>query len=184
MSNLFRHLPLLMLLACALPLASVRAADTAARHRSRRARTTCGCRRRCRPAVPDKAEVIEFFVYLPTLLRPGAGGARMAETQAGKCDVHADSGRLRCDLGVHGARAYYAAEALGVLDKVHQPLFDAIHREKRKLSSEDELAALFAEHGVDQDAFRKAYKSLPDRNPDCAAATSWSQRYGVRGYRR
>ncbi|MGB5062928.1 MAG: thiol:disulfide interchange protein DsbA/DsbL, partial [Candidatus Competibacter sp.] len=79
-----------------------------------------------------------------------------------------------------GARAYYAAEALGVLDQIHQPLFDAIHREKRKLNNEDELAAFFAEHGVDQDAFRKAYSSFQTET-QLRRGNQLAQRYGVRG---
>ncbi|CAN0425212.1 unnamed protein product, partial [Phaeothamnion confervicola] len=34
------------------------------------------------------------------------------------------------------ARAYYAAQQLGVLEKIHQPLFDAIHKQGRKVFSE------------------------------------------------
>ena len=79
-----------------------------------------------------------------------------------------------------GARAYYAAEALGVLDQMHQPLFEAMHREKRKLGNEDELAAFFAEHGVDREAFRKAYKSFQTET-QLRRGNQLAQRYGVRG---
>ena len=78
------------------------------------------------------------------------------------------------------ARAYYAAEALGVLDKIHQPLFDAIQRERRKLSTEDDLAAFFAEQGVNQDAFRKAYQSFQTET-QVRRANQLAQRYGVTG---
>ena len=58
------------------------------------------------------------------------------------------------------ARAYYTAEVLGVLDKIHKPLMDAIHLQKRSLSNEEQLAEFFAEHGVDKQAFFKAYNSF------------------------
>jgi thiol:disulfide interchange protein DsbA len=78
------------------------------------------------------------------------------------------------------ARAYYAAEALGVLDKTHQPLFDAIHQEKHGLNNEDELAKFFAEHGVDPEAFRKAYHSFQTET-QLRRGSQLAQRYGVRG---
>jgi thiol:disulfide interchange protein DsbA len=58
------------------------------------------------------------------------------------------------------ARAYHTAEVLGVLDKIHEPLLEAIHSEKRRLSNEDQLAEFFAEQGVDKETFRKAYRSF------------------------
>lgn len=79
------------------------------------------------------------------------------------------------------ARAYYSAELLGVLDKVHGALFDRIHKEHdRKLNSEDRLADFFAEFGVDKDKFHSTYNSF-------AVATKVSQarmmtrRYGING---
>lgn len=58
------------------------------------------------------------------------------------------------------ARAYYAAEVLGVLDKIHAPMFEAIQVKKRKLYDEKSLAAFFAEHGVKQADFLSAYQSF------------------------
>ncbi|MFO1371688.1 MAG: thiol:disulfide interchange protein DsbA/DsbL [Candidatus Competibacteraceae bacterium] len=78
------------------------------------------------------------------------------------------------------ARAYYVAETLGVLEKVHQPLLNAIHVEKRKLNTEDELAGFFAEHGVDADAFHKAYKSFQVET-QLRRGNQLAQRYGVQG---
>lgn len=58
------------------------------------------------------------------------------------------------------ARAFYTAEALGVLDRLHRPLFDGIHALRLKLDSEGELADYFAQHGVDRAAFHKAFNSF------------------------
>lgn len=44
------------------------------------------------------------------------------------------------------AKAYFTAEMLGILDKVHQPIFDAIHKEKKTLDSAEAIATLMAEH--------------------------------------
>jgi thiol:disulfide interchange protein DsbA len=62
-------------------------------------------------------------------------------------------------MEVH-ARAFYAAEALGVLDKMHMPLFQALNVDRKRLASEDELADLFAANGVDRDAFIQAFNSF------------------------
>jgi len=62
-------------------------------------------------------------------------------------------------MEVH-AKAFYAAETLGVLDKVHMPLFQALNVDRKRLASEDELAALFAANGVPEDEFRKAFNSF------------------------
>ena len=59
------------------------------------------------------------------------------------------------------AKAFFAAEQLGVLDKLHEPLFKALHVERRKIMTEDEIVAFAAEQGIDADAFRKAYDSFP-----------------------
>ncbi len=79
-----------------------------------------------------------------------------------------------------GARAYYAADTLGVLDKVHRPIFDAINREKRNLKDEDSFAKFVAEHGVNEDAFRKAYKSFQTETR-LRRGNQLARRYGVRG---
>lgn len=61
--------------------------------------------------------------------------------------------------GTH-ARAFFTAEALGVLDKVHADFYDAIQNRRQTLASEADLAKFFADHGVPEAEFRKAYKSF------------------------
>jgi thiol:disulfide interchange protein DsbA len=58
------------------------------------------------------------------------------------------------------ARAYYAAEVLGVLDDLHMPLFQAFHVDGKRLGSEKEIAALFSKHGVEREDFDKAFNSF------------------------
>jgi thiol:disulfide interchange protein DsbA len=59
------------------------------------------------------------------------------------------------------AKAYYAAEMLGVLDKLHEPLFKAMHEEKRRIFTDEQIIRFAAEQGIDEDAFRNAYNSFP-----------------------
>ena len=59
------------------------------------------------------------------------------------------------------ARAYYAAEALGVTDAVHIPLFEAIHVHRMDIRDEALLARIFNRHAsVEAEAFEKAYESF------------------------
>jgi len=58
------------------------------------------------------------------------------------------------------ARAYYAFQALGVTDKLHSVLFDAIHVKKEKLFDADALADFAAAHGIERKAFLDAYNSF------------------------
>ena len=57
------------------------------------------------------------------------------------------------------AKAYYTARALKVLDKMHIPIFEAMNLKKKKLQSEDEIAALFVDQGVSSDKFTKVFNS-------------------------
>lgn len=60
------------------------------------------------------------------------------------------------------ARAYYAAESLGVLERTHAGLFKALH-ERRSLpmqnAAPEEIAVYFAEHGVPAERFVAAMRS-------------------------
>jgi thiol:disulfide interchange protein DsbA len=59
------------------------------------------------------------------------------------------------------ARAYYAFELMGVLDKTHQQFFDAIHLKRQRLDNVDAIAQFVAEQGLDEKAFREYYYSFP-----------------------
>jgi thiol:disulfide interchange protein DsbA len=63
-------------------------------------------------------------------------------------------------MKVH-ARAYYTAESLGVTDKVHGPIFEAINLQNNRLQNERQLATLFARHGVSEADFATAFNSFP-----------------------
>ncbi len=174
MPNPIRYF-LLILLACALPMA-VHAADPPLFQEGKdyvRLPTPVP------PATPGKVEVVEMFWY-------GCPHCYDLEsaTQAWlkRKPENVAFTQIPVAFGASwepGARAYYAAEALGVLDKLHPALFDAFHK-RRKLNTEDEMAAFFAEHGVDQEAFRKAYKSFQTET-QLRRGNQLAQRYGLKG---
>ena len=58
------------------------------------------------------------------------------------------------------AEVYFTAEALGVLERVHTPVFQAIHLERRPVFDPESMALLFSEQGVDPASFAKAFNSF------------------------
>ncbi len=78
------------------------------------------------------------------------------------------------------ARAFYAAQALGVEERVHGALFAAIHRHRRHLDSEAALTEFFAEQGVEPAAFRNAFRSNFTARK-VRQARIMSKRYGIQG---
>lgn len=58
------------------------------------------------------------------------------------------------------ARAYYAAESMGTLKRLHQPLFDAIHVAGKRFNDEAALVDFAVRQGIDADRFRQAMRSF------------------------
>ena len=58
------------------------------------------------------------------------------------------------------AQTYYTAEALDVTEKLHTPLFQAIHGQRQRLNDPKLIAMFFSEFGVDPVDFAKVYSSF------------------------
>lgn len=58
------------------------------------------------------------------------------------------------------AYAFYALEAMGELDTVHDALFDALAGERRPLNTPEALADFVAGYGVDAEKFLENYNSF------------------------
>lgn len=129
---------------------------------------------------PDKIEVIEFFWY-------GCPHCYSLEPVMGEWLKNLPKNvefirqpAVFSELWGKHAKAYFTAEALGIVDKVHADFFDAIQIKKQKLETEDELAAFFVAHGVKKSDFHDTYNSfLIDAKMRQAATTAG--RYGVTG---
>jgi len=136
------------------------------------------------PAQPTstdkKVEVVEVFLYTcphcnnlePYVHRwlkkipPEAQFVRMPAVFQPKQELH--------------ARAYYAGEILGVLDKTHPAMFEAIHQQKRHLNTDADIQKLFAEHGVSEKDFKRVFRSFAVE-AKIRRAKDMSQRYGIPG---
>ena len=140
--------------------------------------------KRIKPARPlgqtDKVEVVDVFWYgcphcyhfLPLLEEWEAGKPDYVEFKRVPA-IFTDS------WAVH-ARAYYTARVLGVDGKLHIPVFNAIHGEKRSLNTRQELMTFFAEHGVSEEYFSATFDSF---SVDAMARESqvMPRRWGVSG---
>jgi thiol:disulfide interchange protein DsbA len=60
----------------------------------------------------------------------------------------------------HDASIFFAFEALGVLDKLHRPFFDAIHRDRLRTDNAKALNAWLEKNGVDPKKFEATAKSF------------------------
>lgn len=57
------------------------------------------------------------------------------------------------------AKAYFAAEALGVVDKLHRPLFNAIVPNPKKVNSIESFKEIFVKHGVSAEDYDAVFKA-------------------------
>ena len=57
------------------------------------------------------------------------------------------------------ARAYYAAESLGILTRSHEPIFKALHTEHVQIRNLEELAQWYTQFGVTKEQFMAAFES-------------------------
>ncbi|MEO8010209.1 MAG: thiol:disulfide interchange protein DsbA/DsbL [Dokdonella sp.] len=108
----------------------------------------------------DKIEVLEIFSYACIHC---AHFQPYAEELKAKLPAGAQFGYMPAIFNAQWeayARAFYTAQSVGVLDKTHQALFDAVHRDRRALRSFDDIAAFYGEQGVDVAKFKAASTSF------------------------
>jgi protein dithiol oxidoreductase (disulfide-forming) len=109
---------------------------------------------------PDDIEVAEFFWYgcihcynFEVLLEP------WKKTLPDDVSFRAIPAVWAEQMSLH-AKAFYTAQALGVLDTMHPVIFQAMNVDDKKLLSQSEIAALFTANGVSEADFNKAFNSF------------------------
>jgi len=109
---------------------------------------------------PDKIEVLEFFWYgCPHCynLQP------YIEKWVKTLPADAMFRRVPAIFNQRWARdaaTFYAFEALGVLEKVHRPFFDAIHRDRLKSDNKEAMHEWLQKQGIDPQKFDAAVASF------------------------
>ncbi|MGK0440609.1 MAG: thiol:disulfide interchange protein DsbA [Pseudohongiellaceae bacterium] len=108
----------------------------------------------------NKVEVVEVFWY-------GCGHcysfepiiSTWKEGLSDDVDFYGSPAMWGGSMKLH-AQAFYAAQALKVLDKVHTPLFVTLNVERKRLNSPESIADLFADYGVEKEMTLKTLKSF------------------------
>ncbi len=78
------------------------------------------------------------------------------------------------------AQAFYTAKALGIGGKIHDAMFDAMHQGGQKLPTPASLQGLFAQYGVSEDDFYKAFNSFAVKS-QVKRAVQLTKSYGIEG---
>jgi protein dithiol oxidoreductase (disulfide-forming) len=133
---------------------------------------------------PGQIEVIEFFwygcphcfgvePYLEDWLKHKPSNVVFKRIPA------AWSGGEHMDID---AKAFYTAQALGIGEKIHEPLFNAIHLQNQYdlTNSQDALQEFFAKYGASKQQFDAAWNSFGVQLK-MNQALQMLQRYGVQG---
>jgi protein dithiol oxidoreductase (disulfide-forming) len=108
----------------------------------------------------NKIEVLEFFWYgcihcynleprLETWLKTAPKDVEFRRVPA-----------VFNERWAHDASIFYTFEALGLLDKLHRPFFDAIHRDRLRSERWPELSGWLEKQGVDAKKFESTFKSF------------------------
>ncbi|HTM62200.1 MAG TPA: thiol:disulfide interchange protein DsbA/DsbL [Burkholderiales bacterium] len=108
----------------------------------------------------NKIEVIEFFWYgCPHCynLEP------VLETWLKKLPPDVQFKRVPAVFNPrweHDAEIFYTFDAMGVLDKVHKPFFDAIHQNGLRTDNPEAMAQWLQRNGIDPKKFNETMKSF------------------------
>jgi thiol:disulfide interchange protein DsbA len=79
-----------------------------------------------------------------------------------------------------GAKLYYSMEAMGLLDKLHSEVFDAIHAERTNLLNEKVMLEWLGKKGVDTAKFADIYQSFAVQSK-ISRSMQLSQAHGLDG---
>lgn len=112
-------------------------------------------------APAGKAQVAEFFWYgCPHCRELEPYVQSWLKNKPAAVDFVRIPAAFRKNVWYLHAKAYYTAEVLGVLDRIHEDMFKAIHDHKQNLNTEDALARFFADRGVSTKDFRDTFNSF------------------------
>jgi thiol:disulfide interchange protein DsbA len=117
------------------------------------------------PALPlgqtsDKVEVVEVFSYACpacATFDPAVQSWKKRMPAGAKFSLLPAAWNPHWEMV---ARAYYAAEALGVQEATHDAFFKAMHIERKRLDTLETIAEWYGAHGVSAADFMAAMKSF------------------------
>ena len=108
----------------------------------------------------ENIEVREMFWYgCPHCYRLEPYIHKWLETKPDNAEYIAMPAILAGSWAVHG-QAFYTFETLGILDQVHTPFFDAIHKDRKLFRTAEEIAKWVAQFGIDSGEFIDTFNSF------------------------
>lgn len=126
----------------------------------------------------NKIEVLEVFSYACPHC---AHFQPYAEKLKASLPANAEFRLMPADfqpLWVLFARDFYVAKGLGLIDKTHQAMFDAIYRDTQPMNTLDQIADFYAAHGADKATFLSTAESFVIEG-DLAHAHQMEINYGI-----
>lgn len=111
-------------------------------------------------ATGNKIEVLEFFWYrCPHCFQLEPALNTWLKTLPGDAQVRRVPAVFRPDW-LPGAKLYYTLEQMGLLDRLHDKVFDAYHVEQVNLNDPKVLGDWIAKQGVNRKQFMSLYNSF------------------------
>ncbi|MGM0564660.1 MAG: thiol:disulfide interchange protein DsbA/DsbL [Pseudomonadota bacterium] len=112
-------------------------------------------------APEGEVEVVEFFWYgCPHCYQFEPKLNEWVENKPDNVSFRRVPAIFNQNWAIH-AKAYFAADMLGITDQVHDAIFEAIHKDNKRLNSADSLAAFMAEKsGVAEEKILKTINSF------------------------
>ena len=115
---------------------------------------------RVRTRDSNKIEVVEIFWYgCPHCYHFEPLVKQWKKSLPEDVDFWQSPAMWNAAMQVH-AQAFFTAAALGVAEKLHDPLFTTLVVERKRLTNETEIEDLFADYGVDRKQFQKTFSSF------------------------
>ncbi len=112
------------------------------------------------PEKPGLVEVREFFWYgCPHCYRLDPHIAAWLKTKPAGVNFIRTPAALN-NVWEANARGFYVAETLGLVERTHVALFDAIQVRKERLFDQSSLAAFYGKYGVSANNFNGLYQSF------------------------
>ena len=108
----------------------------------------------------DKIEVLEFFWYgCPHCYTFEPYIKAWKKAKPGNVEFARVPAIFRPDWEVQ-ARTYYALTNMGAIEDLHEKIFAAMHNDKKKLNTKEQLTDFVVQNGVDRKKFEEEYKSF------------------------
>jgi len=108
----------------------------------------------------DRVEVVEYFWFgCPHCFRFEPNINEWAASKPDYVDFVQEAPPLNGGW-VNHSKAFYAAQVMGVTEKFMTPMFDAIHKEKKRMNSPKAIAKFAGTLGIDEQKFLKTMNSF------------------------